>query len=244
MKIALVCIAKNEDNYIQEWCDYHLKIGFDDIFIYQNDWRTSISGNNIFKFELDGRAKQREAYKKFINDYYNQYDWAAFFDVDEFLVLKKHNNIKEFISDYNDFLSVGINWVFFGDNGLEFADNDYSVIRRFIKRQKLVNKHIKSIVKLRKNLIMDVHNPACSWVNTNKNINSGPFNNNPSDDIAQINHYFTKTKDEFIKKRERGRADDGTIRNMSDFYNNNFNEIEDLTALNFMYNDNNNLFNT
>ena len=38
-KIALVTMAKDEDLYLQEWIDYHLKLGFDDIFIYQNNWR-------------------------------------------------------------------------------------------------------------------------------------------------------------------------------------------------------------
>jgi len=37
-KIALVTMAKDEDFYLQEWIDYHLKLGFDDIFIYQNNW--------------------------------------------------------------------------------------------------------------------------------------------------------------------------------------------------------------
>ena len=39
MKIALVCIAKNEDDYIEEWVNYHLKLGFSKIFIYENNWR-------------------------------------------------------------------------------------------------------------------------------------------------------------------------------------------------------------
>lgn len=34
MKTALVCIAKNEDNYIDEWIEYHLMLGFDRIFVY------------------------------------------------------------------------------------------------------------------------------------------------------------------------------------------------------------------
>jgi len=38
-KIALVTMAKDEDYYLQEWIDYHLKLQFDDIFIYQNNWR-------------------------------------------------------------------------------------------------------------------------------------------------------------------------------------------------------------
>jgi hypothetical protein len=34
MKTALVSIAKNEDNYLKEWVDYNLYLGFNDIFIY------------------------------------------------------------------------------------------------------------------------------------------------------------------------------------------------------------------
>jgi len=38
MTTALVCIAKNEDHYIEEWIAYHLKLGFDHIFIYAYNW--------------------------------------------------------------------------------------------------------------------------------------------------------------------------------------------------------------
>ena len=38
MKLALVAIAKDEDNYLREWLDYHFKIGFDEIYVYQNNW--------------------------------------------------------------------------------------------------------------------------------------------------------------------------------------------------------------
>ena len=34
MTKALAAIAKDEDAYIQEWIGYHLKLGFDDIFVY------------------------------------------------------------------------------------------------------------------------------------------------------------------------------------------------------------------
>lgn len=34
MKSAIVCIAKNEDHYIDEWIKYHLKLGFAKIFVY------------------------------------------------------------------------------------------------------------------------------------------------------------------------------------------------------------------
>ena len=247
MKVALVCIAKNEDQYIQEWIDYNKKLGFDDIIIYQNDWRCSIDEPNVIKIEFDGVNKQREAYYHFIKNNHDKYDWAAFFDIDEFLVLKKHNNIKDFITDYNDYYAIGINWVLFGDNGHEKIENESSVLKRFTKRQTSINQHVKSIVKMSSNVLMDVHNPFNKPVtDTNKRLFNGPFNKFGDDNIAQINHYFCKTQEEFIEKCNRGRADtplEAHRRTMKDFINHNFNEVEDLSAVNFLY-DNNNILNT
>jgi hypothetical protein len=243
MKIALICIAKNEDNYIQEWIDYNLKLGFDDIFIYQNDWRCSIEHPNVKKIEFDGVARQVPAYKDFIDKNHSNYDWAAFFDVDEFLVLKKHNNIKEFISDYSDCPSIGINWVMFGDNGLKTVDGEYSVLKRFTKRQIQPQTHIKSIVKLSSDLKMTVHNPMNYWFDTDRNKNSGPHNKNRLDNVAQLNHYFGKTIEEFHQKSNRGKADCTPIscspefakRTIKDFNYFNVNEIDDFSARDFFY---------
>jgi hypothetical protein len=243
MKISLVCIAKNEDNYIQEWINYHLKLGFDNIFIYENDWDSKIENHKVTKYPVVGVKQQIPVYNEFISKHKNSYDWAAFLDVDEFLVLKKHKTIHEFIEDYKDNDSIGVNWVLFGDNNLTKSD-DYGMINRFTMRQNSPNHHIKSIINLKNAGYMSVHNHSGKCVDTNyKRIDNSPFNYNGPIDVAQINHYFCKTKDEFIEKLNRGRADNGTHRDISDFNDNNFNEIEDLTAMNFLY-DNNNLLNT
>lgn len=237
MKVSLVCIAKNEDHYIEEWINYHKKIGFDDIFIYQNDWSCSYESEGVHKIEFDGQGLQREAYNNFLINYKGRYDWVAFFDVDEFIVLKKHTNIKQFLNDYTDFDAVAINWVLFGNNGLHEVDSEWSLIKRFTKRRSSSDDHIKCIIRGDKDLIMDVHNPLTPWVDCEKIPGKGHFNKNGSIEIAQINHYFCKTKTEFVEKIQRGRADDSTlIRSMDEYEHYNFNEIEDLLAFNFMYN--------
>ena len=236
MRTALVCIAKNEDNYIEEWVNYHIKLGFDKIFIYENDWDCNLISEKIVKIKFNGTRQQTAAYNNFINTYKNEYDWVGFFDVDEFLVLKKHNNIKEFINDYRDEHAIGVNWVLFGDNNQKEINN-YSVINRFTKRQTQPNEHIKSLVNLKTVITMLVHNHVGPCVDTNrKRIDNTPFNPNGPIDVAQINHYFVKTKEEFIQKINKGRADTGTSRDISDFDYHNTNDLEDLTAFNFFNN--------
>jgi hypothetical protein len=245
MNVGLVCIAKDEDKYIDEWIKYHLKLGFDKIIIYQNDWDFVIDQPNVITKQVSGKRIQTLTYNECVKESIGVYDWLAFFDCDEFLVLKKHNNVKLFLNDYNNYDAIGINWVFFGDNNLNDINNqNYSVIERFYSRQLSVNSHIKTILKPSIECRMvSPHHQNLKWVDTSYNLNTGPFNKNPVDDIAQLNHYFCKTKEEFIVKVERGRADNGNKRQLSDFNSHNFNEIEDKLAHNFLKNDNNNILN-
>lgn len=243
MKVALVCIAKNEDNYIQEWVEYHLKLGFDDVFIYQNDWRCLIENPNVYKVEFDGIGKQMEAYNHFIQNNYMNYDWAAFIDVDEFIVLKKHANIKDFIADYEEKTdSIAINWVFFTDAGqLTVINNNYQVIDRFTKRFPNIDQHIKTISRLRKYLKYDhPHFSNMVWRDANFNIGHGPFNPTGNGDIVQLNHYFSKTLEEFTEKIMRGRADlkTGQLRMQTEYKSAQTTDVDDYGAYNFKNNTN------
>lgn len=237
MRVSLVCIAKNEENYIDEWIKYHLKIGFDNIFIYENNWRFNNSecyNNKILKIPFDGVAMQNNAYNHFIDNNSNNFDWCMFLDVDEFLVLKKHSDIKNFINDYKEYDAIGINWVAFGDNGLNLPDK--GVLKRFTKRQIGINLHVKSIIKMNPTTrMLCAHNPNIEWIDTNKKIHTGPFNQEGDDSIAQINHYFCKTKPEFLQKVLKGRADTGAFRDLNEFDHLNCNEIDEYIACNFLY---------
>jgi len=239
MRVSLVCIAKNEDYYIKEWISYNKLLGFDNIFIYQNDWRTDIENESIVKVPFDGKKKQIAAYDHFLRNHSKLFDWVAFFDVDEFLVLKRHKNIKDFLDDYSQHQAVSINWVLFGDNGLTGKPiHDFGVVNRFTKRQVGVHSLVKTIVKTRignhiRNFKINVHRPNVKCVDTHHRIVRGPHNPGGRDTIAQINHYFCKTLEEFKLKVERGRADSFSKRNTAEFFEHNRNELEDLSAIEF-----------
>ena len=240
MKVALVCIAKNEDHYIDEWIEYHKKLGFNDIFIYENNWE--YKGNHDVKcIPVHGEVMQIPTYNIFMRKYEGEYDWAAFIDVDEFIVLKEHNTIQEFISLYGGInSSIAMNWVLFGDNGHESVDGDYSVIRRFTKRQTNPNEQIKVITKVTSNIQFTLpHCTSSTWMDTNGKTGFGALNINGPIDVIQLNHYFCKTQEEFQDKINRGRADTNHPvhqRTMNDFKGHNFNAVEALEAYNRFYN--------
>jgi hypothetical protein len=241
--IALVCIAKNEDHYIDEWIDYHKKLGFDEIFIYQNDWISkSINPRAVYK-TINGLGMQSSCYNDFISDYREKFEWVAFLDVDEYFVLNKHMNVSEFLKDYIHLPALGINWYLFGDCGCKGKILDYSTLKRFTKRGAHVDPHIKTILNLRMSMdaIMNVHSPDCVLGDTSGKLFKGNYNHGGPTDVAQINHYYCRTINEYIAKWQRGVACEvdqnikPSYRSIAKFNLHNLNDIQDMTAYNFMY---------
>lgn len=253
MEIALVCIAKDEDHYIDEWLKYHFKLGFTRAFVYQNNWRykgDKSQYENVEWIEFDGEYMQMKAYNDFIDNMSNGIDFAGFFDVDEFLCLKKDADAQQFFSRYSDYYAFCVNWRLFGDNGLKnVIDDNWSVVERFTRCQDKMNKHIKTFLNINrcKNMFhfVNPHYVDASLQydivvdSTKDHFVHGPFNENASNEVAQLNHYNIKTFEEYQMKMARGRADctpDHPLYHYSLqlFNEHNFNDVEDMTALKFM----------
>ena len=179
------------------------------------------------------------AYNNFLNNYRKKYDWAAFIDCDEFIVLKKHTNIKDFIKEYDNPFGIGINWQCFGSNGRVERDleNPNSLIKQFTLRQESVNKHVKTIMNLSsKGFMVLPHNPNTKLIDTNNNFFSGPFNPKGDLNVAQINHYHYKTFEDWKIRCKRGQADKTPTKKLEDWEINkeSCTQIEDKWAYNFM----------
>lgn len=251
MKNALVCIAKDEDNYLDEWLRYHLKLGFDEIFVYQNDWRYGKPvPPGVTMLEMDGEARQLPAYNDFIDGRSGGFGYAAFWDCDEYLCLKKDRNVAEFFARYSGVPAVGINWRCFGDSGMAgVADGNYSLVTRFLKCESCLNKHIKTAVNLamvgNSFHFVNPHFVDAAWANdvtadvSLRHWIRGPFNDaDKESDVAQLNHYNSKTWEEFQVKFRRGKADTPTshpayMYTEENFRRHNKNDVEDTTARDF-----------
>jgi hypothetical protein len=262
-KIALVTMAKEEDLYLQEWIDYHLKLGFDAIYIYQNNWRfkNQIPNDRVhfLEWDLDSLPQSNPnapwewnrhaiCYSTFGKDYHNEYEWAAFFDVDCFLDLKKTDNVKSFISEYDNIKEshLVIDFAIFGDNGhSDFSLDNTSVLERFTKRWGKPYNHsyygFLPICKLHSNFGKHAIHfiDGEEWSDVNFVIGSGfgsVLNHNRiiTYEKAQLNHYFCKTLPEWMMKMQKTRAEGDSFKNsMEAFHQHNFNDIEDAHALDF-----------
>ena len=221
MKKAIVCIAKDEDDYIEEWASYHLKLGFDDIFIYENNWRADkkLASAHVHLIPFDGNVMQLKAYNTFIKDYGNMYDWAAFIDVDEFLVNTTKVPFDELLEKRSSYAQIGVNWRLMGSSGLHEGDTSTkSVLQRFIRGDKSLNKHVKQLINLKhfkdKSLPYPVFiNPHCTNHYSTNMLGCTFFG--PWQEMTllyvyhdiELWHYAVKTPEELHRKVLRGRAD-------------------------------------
>jgi glycosyltransferase involved in cell wall biosynthesis len=225
-KVALVCIAKDEDNYIEEWLDYHLKLGFDKAYVYCNDWIWKVPekyGDKVEAIDFPGLKQQIPAYDDFIKKHYFEYNFAAFTDIDEYIVLKQLNNIKQALYNYRDVSCLRLPIRTFGNNGLDkVEDGNYSVVDRFIKARPIYESIGKNIINfdILKNRVKFIdenwfgHIPCTNPSRTmvwngyyNYFINDEGGNNEP----IELNHYITKTWEEYVARKKNTDAKKGVL---------------------------------
>lgn len=223
---AVICaIALHEERYIDEWIQYHLKLGFYHIYIYDNSDKYVLKNRKseyVTVIHYPGKTKQLEVYELFTVNYKRKFKWAAFIDIDEFIVLKKHQCIMELLNTYQDCDALILNWIMFGTSN-EIMYRDEPVTKRFQKCSQDVHSHFKSICQLQRIMhFANPHMPAISLptiMDTNRtNIKTHENLNGPTD-IACIHHYYTKSEQEFREKIERGRADISEKRSITELDN-------------------------
>ena len=140
MKSCILTVIKNEQEYIDEWIQYHLDLGIDHIFIFEDidsdshkeicDKYDAVSLNCIDSVLGDeDRKKTRElklTKKKNPQEIYfpkalswikvnYQYDWCFVIDVDEFIT--SYKPISDVLSEFRDYDGIVIQWKVFGANG-------------------------------------------------------------------------------------------------------------------------------
>ena len=223
IKVCLCTVGKDENKYINEFVEHYKNYGIDKIFIYDNN---DVDGENFqdtlseyikIKFiEIVNHRGERRIQTKMFQDCYHKnkkkYNWLIFYDIDEFIHLEKYNNIKEFLNSkiFQKCNSIYLNFLMHTDNNLYYYDNR-SLVERFTETIK--NKKYcfgKSIIKgnLKNIRISSVHTLG---VQSGRCDGFGNFNNSkgkhciiPDYEYNYIDHYYTKSTEEFINKINRG----------------------------------------
>jgi len=145
MNICIFTVIKNEHLYLDEWIKYHLDLGIDHLFIFEDDGSKphkditnkypcdKVSLNSIAILSIDKshvhnwqESKQRIYNQEglwWIKNNYN-YDWCFAIDCDEYITLSNNGNtIQSVLSLYSDYDAVILQWQNYNANGHIYKPN-------------------------------------------------------------------------------------------------------------------------
>ncbi len=229
--LAVVAILKNEEPYLREWLDYHLLAGVNHFYLYDNDSSDNqaevaapyVKAGLVDYFYLPGIAMQYAANNDAVKNFKFHCRYMAFIDCDEFIFPKTNRSVAavvdETLSKNLNAAGLAVNWQIYGSNNQNKADYSRGVLERFTRRAPKDwtpdgkgNATIKTISNPRRIYAVE-HSHFQTYfegfysVNENGKAPTRAFNNPVTVEKIALNHYFTKSREEFLLKRERGRPD-------------------------------------
>lgn len=249
--LSIVAIIKNEGQYIEEWVRYHIIAGVQKFYLYDNDssdntkvvLKKYIDAGYVNLIPFSGIAMQLLAYNDAINRFKYKTKYMAIIDADEFLYSCNQNiSVREEVMDiFSSFPKAGgivVNWRMFGSSGLQEKPTQGGVLDNFLYRAKedgKGNNCIKTIVNPRRVFKYEhVHFPTYlkGFYSVDENGKKVEGWSNKIYEIKKIriNHYFTKSKEEWIIRRSMGKADykdRSQIRTLDEFMEHDNNDIYD-----------------
>jgi hypothetical protein len=224
--LSACAIFRDEADYLQEWIEFHRLVGVERFFLYDNgsvdDWRTVLA-----PYTHDGTvrvrdwpARQYEAYDDCLARHGAESRWIAFIDLDEFLFSPTGAALPEMLARYEPYPAIGVHWCVFGASGHEQKPNGL-VIESYLDRttEPLRNRWIKSVVdpaRTRKCASSHAFRYRADGARAyavdeqlrelrddqprgQPGSNAG-WSSDISFDLLRINHYKTKSREEWERK--------------------------------------------
>jgi hypothetical protein len=234
-KVCLCCIAKMENLYISEFVEHYKSIGYNHIYLYDNNDINGERFDDVIKDKITsgfvtvlnfrgyrgGKDNaQMDAYYDCFNRFNSKCNWISFFDIDEYLFINplhgKNRTIQEMLDNpkYDDCENVKINWKSYSDSGKLYYENK-PLTERFTEFSKFRYEFGNVKPTIRTNISKNrkrTYSPHTVYRNIKGCLSSGrrkqfDFYQMPADyGGAYIKHFVTKTISEYCNKTIRGHA--------------------------------------
>jgi Glycosyltransferase family 92 len=221
LHLGIVVIVRNEAPYLEEWLAYHVALGVDHVFLYDNGSDDELQQVverhvnhgllTIVHWPLPGG--QLDAYSHALRFFGPSVDWLAFIDVDEFIVPLVDDDIPAFLARFSDAADIRIPRVDFGFSGHRsppegLTIDAYTGVADVFGRDPSRPPRVKTIVQSRGVSAVGIHTATLADVPIARDERPVPTRSvrTGARELAQLNHYYTRSFDEFEAKRFRGSA--------------------------------------
>ena len=215
--VVIVCIVKNEVDYLEEWIAYHVALGVDHFIVYDNG-STDGSAALLERYQNHGLVTridwplgggQLAAYNHALRFFGRVARWLAYYDVDEYLVPLADDDIPSFLARFPDVAVVRVPRLEFGYSGHrtpppDLAIDAYTQVANVLDLDPDLPPRVKSIMRPEAISAVDIHLAFPADVAP-----PGLPTGTAEEDVrglAQLNHYYTRSFAEFEAKRTRGSA--------------------------------------
>lgn len=138
-RVSLCLIFKNEAPFLKEWLDYHLTVGVDHFYLYNNNSDDNyrdilapyVDEGKVTLIEWPEQNSQFKCYKHCFDNYRNESNWISFLDADEFICPKKETDINDWIKQFDKYHAINIHWLMFCTGGVLQHDYSSNVIEQY-----------------------------------------------------------------------------------------------------------------
>jgi len=222
---SICLIIRDENEYLREWLEWHIALGVGHFYIYDHGSKQSVAelvqslgsgiADKVDVIDWSGphRNAQPEAYNDCLKRFGPESKWIGFIDVDEFVNLRIKESLPEFLQNYEEFAGLFIAWVIHNANGQKYKSG-LPVRERFKTPMYETVSDGMGKVFVQPQFMQDIyiHNgrPVTGKTVVGELKDLVPDNSfikeYPTVSLIYIEHYFTKSYEEWIEKLNRGRC--------------------------------------
>ena len=237
-QLALVLIFKDEGPYLKEWLEYHIMLGVEHFYLYQNNSSDNyiqvikpyIKQGIVTLIDWPEYPGQYSAYLDWYQKYRNETRWVSFIDADEFLCPIHDASLLDVLKRYEKYPTILVYWKLFGTSGKKRHDTERLVIEQYTCCRPKLFSEGKILYNTRFDAASDfisMHGLVTKWhgikimpVNTFGKFIIWDFHrvNGNGDSIIQLNHYWSKAYDCWQQKYKKGSIEKGICYKNYDFF--------------------------
>ncbi len=227
--LSVVTIVRDENPYLEEWIRYHIEeIGVEHFYIYDNESAVPVKDyleSVNFKY-LDNCTiidfpttewSQQDSHNQFLNTYgKKETKWFIGIDPDEYVLIKdKSKTLIEFLKEHSDYSAIKCIWKHYNANGHEKKANEPDMVRFTQETDWDDYKHGGKMFAQSNRIsrfgsyipLIRMESKVAEFENKELTV-----------DFMQLNHYYTRSYEEWVEKIKRGSSNPNFRRKLSDFF--------------------------
>jgi hypothetical protein len=221
--LAVCAIYRDEARYLREWIEFHRLVGAERFYLYANRCEDDhervlapyVAAGIVEMTDWPRHPGQISAYDNALRRFRNDARWIAFIDADEFLFSPTLRTLPEVLREYERWPGVAVNQAMFGTSG-HVTPPSGLVIESYTRRTEdpRFNAITKCVVDPRRVRAFCKPTFFKYWEGETVDENHRPVGGPPwgltgdvSFDVLRINHYTTRSEQEYRNKAVRGWTD-------------------------------------